>query len=553
MTALREFRLPDLGEGLTESDIVSWHVHAGDRVELNQVIAEVETAKALVDLPSPYAGVVASLHAEEGQTVSVGEPLVTFEVDDGAPPASGGGAAPVADGAAAPGSAEVPARVPDAVPALVGAVAGVGAAPAGGLTDGPARSSADDPAVDPAAAVDDPTDAPEPNLVGYGARPDRVGRPARRPRRAGTETQVSPPDLAEAPRRTTVTGERPRSTPPVRALAKKLGVRIDRVEGSGHDGLITREDVLAAVSCHRDVARRPRDEHHAHHAPAAGRGAPSGEERELAPPDRGRGATSPFSAPGAVTAVAADRPAAPEPEVVPVRGVRKHTAAAMVASAFTAPHATVFLTVDVTRSVELLERLRTHRLARGARITVLALAARALCLALPRHPALNSAWRDLPDGSAEIVRHRRVHLGIAVATDRGLVVPHVPDAQALDLPDLAVALTDLTTTARDGRTTPERLTGGTISITNVGGFGVDAGTPILVPGEAAILGLGAVRRRPWEHDGEVALRDVVTLSLSFDHRVVDGEQGARFLADLGALLEDPALALLAGSRQEVVA
>lgn len=529
MTALREFRLPDLGEGLTESDIVSWHVHAGDHVELNQVIAEVETAKALVDLPSPCAGVVASLHAEEGQTVSVGEPLVTFEVDDGAAAASGGGAAPVADGAAAPGSAEVPARVPDAVPALVGAVAGVEAAPA--------------------ATAADPTDAPEPNLVGYGARPDRVGRPARRPRRAVTETQVSPPDVAEAPRRTTVTGERPRSTPPVRALAKKLGVRIDRVEGSGRDGLITREDVLAAVSCHRDVARRPRDEHPAHPATSAGPGAPSGEKRELAPPDRGRGATSPLSAPGAVTGVAAGL----EAEVVPVRGVRKHTAAAMVASAFTAPHATVFLTVDVTRSVELLERLRTHRLARGARITVLALAARALCLVLPRHPALNSAWRDLPDGSAEIVRHRRVHLGIAVATDRGLVVPHVPDAQTLDLPDLAVALTDLTTTARDGRTTPERLTGGTISITNVGVFGVDAGTPILVPGEAAILGLGAVRRRPWEHDGEVALRDVVTLSLSFDHRVVDGEQGARFLADLGALLEDPALALLAGSRQEVVA
>ncbi|MHA7619143.1 dihydrolipoamide acetyltransferase family protein [Cellulosimicrobium cellulans] len=563
MTALREFRLPDLGEGLTESDIVSWHVHAGDRVELNQVIAEVETAKALVDLPSPYAGVVASLHAEEGQTVGVGEPLVTFEVDDGAAPVSGGGATPVADGAAAPGAAKVPARVPDAVPALVGAVAAVGAAPADptdapGSAEVPARASDAVPALVGAvaavgAAPADPTDAPEPNLVGYGARPDRVGRPARRPRRAVTETQVSPPDVAEAPRRTTVTGERPRSTPPVRALAKKLGVRIDRVEGSGRDGLITREDVLAAVSCHRDVTRRPRDEHHAHPATSAGPGAPSGEKRELAPPDRGRGATSPLSAPGAVTGVAADRAAGLEAEVVPVRGVRKHTAAAMVASAFTAPHATVFLTVDVTRSVELLERLRTHRLARGARITVLALAARALCLVLPRHPALNSAWRDLPDGSAEIVRHRRVHLGIAVATDRGLVVPHVPDAQALDLPDLAVALTDLTTTARDGRTTPERLTGGTISITNVGVFGVDAGTPILVPGEAAILGLGAVRRRPWEHDGEVALRDVVTLSLSFDHRVVDGEQGARFLADLGALLEDPALVLLAGSRQEVVA
>ncbi|WP_277512758.1 dihydrolipoamide acetyltransferase family protein [Cellulosimicrobium cellulans] len=485
---MREFRLPDLGEGLTESDIVSWHVHAGDHVELNQVIAEVETAKALVDLPSPYAGVVASLHAEEGQTVTVGDPLVTFEIDDGTPAPQG--AEPGVAGHPKPTVASNPGLGDERVPGEPGVA-----------------------------------DEPEPNLVGYGARPDRVGRPTRRPRWSAGEPAASNAGFGAATstgaRGRTVRGERPRSTPPVRALAKKLGVRIDRVEGSGADGLITREDVLAAVSCHRDVARQPRD---VHGTPAAMAATPSSPGSAGAGPDARTGL---------------------EPEVVPVRGVRKHTAAAMVSSAFTAPHATVFLTVDVTRSVELLERLRTHRLARGTRITVLALAARALCLELPRHPALNSAWRDLPDGSAEIVRHRRVHLGIAVATDRGLVVPHVPDAQDLDLPDLAAALTDLTVTARDGRTTPERLTGGTISITNVGVFGVDAGTPILVPGEAAILGLGAVRRRPWEHDGEVALRDVVTLSLSFDHRVVDGEQGARFLADLGALLEDPALALLA--------
>lgn len=510
MMTMREFRLPDLGEGLTESDIVSWHVHAGDHVELNQVIAEVETAKALVDLPSPYAGVVASLHAEEGQTVTVGDPLVTFEIEDDTPAPQG--AEPGVAGHPKPTVASNPGLGDERVPGEPGVA-----------------------------------DEPEPNLVGYGARPDRVGRPTRRPRRSagGAEPGVSrhdAPAVAANPgfgsepvtrnagfdaatstgaRGRTVRGERPRSTPPVRALAKKLGVRIDRVEGSGADGLITREDVLAAVSCHRDVVRQPRDVHGTLAATAA---TPSSPASAGAGPDARTGL---------------------EPEVVPVRGVRKHTAAAMVSSAFTAPHATVFLTVDVTRSVELLERLRTHRLARGARITVLALAARALCLALPRHPALNSAWHDLPDGSAEIARHRRVHLGIAVATDRGLVVPHVPDAQDLDLPDLAAALTELTVTARDGRTTPERLTGGTISITNVGVFGVDSGTPILVPGEAAILGLGAVRRRPWEHDGEVALRDVVTLSLSFDHRVVDGEQGARFLADLGALLEDPALALLA--------
>lgn len=551
MMTMREFRLPDLGEGLTESDIVSWHVHAGDHVELNQVIAEVETAKALVDLPSPYAGVVASLHAEEGQTVTVGEPLVTFEVDDGAPAPQG--AEPGVAGQSEPSVASNPGLGREQIPGKPGF--------AGEPDPSPVPTTSDEAVSDERAS----DDGPEPNLVGYGARPDRVGRPARRPRRtaAGTEPGVALHDTPAVagnpgfddatpsdPRGRGVRRERPRSTPPVRALAKKLGVRIDRVEGTGRDGLITREDVLAAVSCHRDVVRPPRDAHGTLAAPTASTArtatpatptAPEDESGEMAPRGLDRGATSPVSA-----ADGAGARAGLEPEVVPVRGVRKHTAAAMVSSAFTAPHATVFLTVDVTRSVELLERLRTHRLARGARITVLALAARALCLVLPRHPALNSAWCDLPDGSAEIVRHRRVHLGIAVATDRGLVVPHVPDAQDLDLADLAAALTALTVTARDGRTTPERLTGGTISVTNVGVFGVDAGTPILVPGEAAILGLGAVRRRPWEHDGEVALRDVVTLSLSFDHRVVDGEQGARFLADLGALLEDPALALLAG-------
>ncbi|MCB7135633.1 dihydrolipoamide acetyltransferase family protein [Cellulosimicrobium marinum] len=497
--ATREFRLPDLGEGLTESDIVVWHVAAGDRVELNQVIAEVETAKALVDLPSPYAGVVATLHAVEGQTVSVGDPIVTFEVDD---PAAAGAEPPPAE----PGVAR---QDPSSVPGNPGF---------GDVVETDVR------------------DVVEPNLVGYGAQPDSTGRPARR-RRAPAPVRAEPsrgdtpgaeprverhagsvlpnnpgfggegaPPVPDAAR------ERPRSTPPVRALAKKLGVHVERVEGTGPDGLITRADVLAAVSCHRDVGpTRPS-------APPAAR------------PDR---------------PVPVDERRPDGVERVPVRGVRKHTAAAMVSSASTAPHATVFLTADVTRSVELLDRLRTHRLARGTRVTVLALVARALCVTLPRHPDLNAAWHDLPDGSAEIWRHERVDLGIAVASERGLVVPHVPDASSLDLVALADALADLTATARDGRTALERLSGGTITITNVGVFGVDSGTPILVPGEAAILGLGAVRRRPWELDGEVALRDVVTLSLSFDHRVVDGEQAARFLADLGALLEDPALALLA--------
>ncbi|MFD6090767.1 dihydrolipoamide acetyltransferase family protein [Oerskovia sp. NPDC060338] len=608
----REFRLPDLGEGLTESDLVSWHVAAGDTVELNQVIAEVETAKALVDLPSPYAGVVTALHAEPGQTVNVGEPLVTFEVPDdgdvpGGTPSSGGSAGRGSDGGASARRARgggVTGQVPD------------GGASAGSSADGDGELA---------------DEAPQPNLVGYGARPERSGRPARRARRApargaieigqtgagstvGTPTSpisTSGPEHGPRPGTGTGTGagvgtgiitgagagaapdgappvptERPRSTPPVRRLAKLLGVHLERVVGTGARGLVTREDVLAAVSCaqtgagdspgagtEQRVDRRSQATDRATTGQDAtgvdghddesdlrttGRFAPtslrdilgqSGLARAAArrvgsfpPPDADRTPAAPDHGTGATSS---GRDARRESETrTPVRGVRKHTAAAMVASAFTAPQATVFLTVDVTPSTELLDRLRIHPLARGTRITVLALVARALCVVLPRHPSLASRWEDLPDGSAEIVHSPRVHLGIAVATERGLVVPHVPDAHTLGLTGLAEALAELTATARSGRTAPERLTGGTLTITNVGVFGVDAGTPILVPGEAAILGVGAVRRRPWEHEGQVSLRDVVTLSLSFDHRVVDGEQGARFLAELGALLADPALALL---------
>lgn len=415
----REFRLPDLGEGLTESDLVTWHVKVGDRVELNEVIAEVETAKALVDIPSPFAGVVAALHAEPGETVEVGEPLVTFEI-----PATATAVEPV----------ETP--EPDVVAAdnLVPSVA------ESVETTG---SSVVEPVETTGVDTTD-ADAPQPNLVGYGALPERAGRPTRRPRR----------DLGPVP-----------------------------------------------------VPVRP-----------------------------------------AVRAAAA-----PEPEETrtPVRGVRKHTAEAMVASAFTAPQVSVFLTVDVTASMELLARLKSHRMARGVRITVLALVARAVCTLLPTHPVLTGRWRDLDDGSAEIVRPAHVNLGIAVATDRGLVVPHVPAADTLSLTDLADAVGQLTETARAGRTKPERLTGSTLTITNIGVFGVDAGTPLLNPGEPAILGVGQVARRPWEHEGQVALRQVMTLSLTFDHRVVDGEQGARFLADLGAVLADPALALLLPSVEPV--
>ncbi len=460
---IKEFRLPDLGEGLTESEILSWKVGVGDTVSLNQVIAEVETAKAVVELPSPFAGVIKELHEQPGSVVEVGKPIVSFEVADDA------------DGSPSVPSGTVP--------------SGAGSAGSG------------------EAAVETPKR--EPNLVGYGAVVEGSGRPTRRARNfapvAGPADTRSP---AVAPAETkspvvqpadTRPAERPRSTPPVRKLAKDLGVDLVQVQGTGPGGLITREDVQGFA----------------------------GEAEEAATPTAGQAS--------AVGTGAGERETR-----TPIKGVRKHTAAAMVQSAFTAPHATEFLTVDVTPSLELLARLKDSRAFAGIKLTPLTLAAKAVLIALRRHPGLNSRWDE---ENQEIVTFHYVNLGIAAATPRGLTVPNIKDAGALQLPELARALAELAETARAGKTTPAALSGGTISITNIGVFGIDAGTPILNPGEAAILGLGAVRTMPWEYRGEVALRQVLTLSLSFDHRLVDGEQGSRFLADVGAILAEPGMVL----------
>jgi pyruvate dehydrogenase E2 component (dihydrolipoamide acetyltransferase) len=502
---LREFKLPDLGEGLTESEIVTWRVAAGDRVELNQIIADVETAKAVVELPSPVEGVVQALHAEEGQTVDVGAVIVTFDV---------GG---------------------DATPAPV-------------VEEPRVEERAEGPRLETPPEPDEPADAPEPNLVGYGAGPDRKGHPVRRARIAAhhgahllvpaepavptapapaavpavpaaapsapaTPAPPAAPAMATAPAAPApampaapvTPPERPRSTPPVRHLAEQLGVDLTTVRGTGPDGLITREDVQAAVA----TTEEPHEQVHS--------------EVERAPDPSLRQADTALE------------------RRIPIKGVRKFTAAAMVKSAFTAPHATCFLTVDVTPTLELLERLAERRDLAGTRVTLLALIARAFVIALRAHPELNSRWDE---AAQEIVQFGYVNLGIAAATERGLVVPNIRDAHSMSLLDLADALTDLTQEARAGKTPPERMSGGTITISNLGVFGVDAGTPILNPGEAAILALGAAQNRPWEFHGELALRRVMTLSLSFDHRLVDGEQAARFLADLGGLLGDPALAML---------
>ncbi len=457
---IKEFKLPDLGEGLTESEIVTWRVAEGDTVELNQIIADVETAKAVVELPSPYAGSVKHLHAPAGTVVEVGQPIVSFDI-----------------GGESSGGEETPAKR-------------------------------------------------EPNLVGYGAAVEKSGRPSRRKRAresAGTSSaSVTADQLASVESNEEPSSgldqsavehavptdnpagsvqesvERPRSTPPVRKLARDLGVDLSAVKGTGTAGLITRSDVLEHSDSNSD-------------------------DNETA------------TVPAAAQQQSADR------EVrTPIKGVRKHTAAAMVKSAFTAPHVTEFLTVDVTPTMELLATLKESRAFRGYKLTPLTLAAKAVCIAIKRNPSVNSRW----DGdNNEIVQMNYVNLGIAAATPRGLTVPNIKDAQDLSLMEISEALTALTDTARAGKTSPKDLSGGTISITNVGVFGIDAGTPILNPGEAAILALGAVRKMPWEHHGEIALRQVMTLSLSFDHRLVDGEQGSRFLADLGSILAEPGMVL----------
>ncbi|GAA5123626.1 dihydrolipoamide acetyltransferase family protein [Pseudonocardia adelaidensis] len=430
---LREFTLPDVGEGLTEAEIVAWQVGPGDTVTVNQVLCEIETAKAAVELPCPWAGTVSELLAQPGRTIEVGTPIITID--------TGG--------------------------------------------EAPARSAGDEEEV--------------PNLVGYGPRQASATRRPRRPATTPVPQQggfapASPEQshlAAEpepAPEPEPSRGPVPLAKPPVRKLAKDLGVDLRSISGSGEGGVVTRADVEAAVA---PVPSAP--------APSVG-----GVRRE------------------------------------PIRGVRKATAAAVAGSAFTAPHVTEFLAVDVTATMELRDRLRGSREYAEVKLTPLAFVAKAVCLAAKRTPEVNASW-DEPAG--EIVYYDRVQLGIAAATPRGLIVPKIRDADTLSLRELAGALTDLTDTARAGKTPPSDLVGGTFTITNVGVFGVDAGTPIINPGEAAILAVGAIKPTPWVVDGELAVRTVCQLALSFDHRLVDGEQGSRFLADVGALLTDPGLAL----------
>ncbi|MFF8873685.1 dihydrolipoamide acetyltransferase family protein [Streptomyces massasporeus] len=464
--SVREFKMPDVGEGLTEAEILKWYVQPGDTVTDGQVVCEVETAKAAVELPIPYDGVVRDLHFPEGTTVDVGTAIISVDV--------GGGSAAPAPAAEQPAAAQPAAAAPAEEPKAAGS-------------------------------------GRQPVLVGYGvATSSTRRRPRKGPevpvQQASTAIQTelnghapAAPEPAPAAARSAPAGaDRPLAKPPVRKLAKDLGVDLTTVVPTGPDGIITREDVHAAVAAAVPAAPEPSV------------------------------ASAPAAAPASYDTGRETR--------IPVKGVRKATAAAMVGSAFTAPHVTEFVTVDVTRTMKLVEELKADKEFAGLRVNPLLLIAKALLVAIRRNPDVNASWDE---AAQEIVVKHYVNLGIAAATPRGLIVPNIKDAHAKTLPQLAESLGELVSTARDGKTSPAAMQGGTVTITNVGVFGVDTGTPILNPGESAILAVGAIKPQPWVHKGKVKPRQVTTLALSFDHRLVDGELGSKVLADVAAILEQP--------------
>ncbi|GAA2747350.1 dihydrolipoamide acetyltransferase family protein [Terrabacter aerolatus] len=480
--AIKTFNLPDPGEGLVEAEIVEWKVSPGDTVKVNDMVLEIETAKSLVELPIPWAGTVKELLVEVGQTIDVGTPIIS--IDDGL-----GG---------------------DDAPAAAPSIPGEKAAPSEG--------------------------ASEAILVGYGAK---AGATARRARKgmasapvaaAPTETEQvaaaapvvepsAPAARVESPTAvapsTGAVGGRPKAKPPVRKLAKDLGIDLAAVTASGADGIITRDDVTNHAT-----------------GSAVNGAAVQGDSAGITTPTAYR---TPFGA-------------GEREERIPIKGVRKMTAQAMVGSAFTAPHVTEWITIDVTKTMELVDRLKGSREFTDVKVTPLLVLAKALVLAVRRNPGMNATWDE---ANQEIVQKNYVNLGIAAATPRGLIVPNIKDAHAMTMLELAQAIGALTATAREGRTQPAEMSGGTMTITNVGVFGVDSGTPIINPGESAIVCFGAIRKQPWvvtDADGndEIAIRHVTQLAVSFDHRLIDGELGSRFLSDLAAILADPAQALVWG-------
>jgi len=436
------FPLPDVGEGLTEAEIVQWRVAPGDSIALNQVVCEIETAKSLVELPSPFSGVVTELLAKEGDTVLVGAPILAVRSGDDEPAPDSGVSEALAD------------------------------------TEGTVTH---DNGAEPAVK----------NLVGYGAV---QGAQASRRRRAAPPSDapvVATPAPSVAANLPVVQALDTIAKPPIRKLAKDLGVKLADVQATGIGGEITRDDVIrhagqATVFKNIETPQWP-------------------ENRE-------------------------DR--------IPVKGVRKAIAQAMVRSMFSAPHVSVFVDVDATRTMDFVKRLKASPDFAGIKVSPLLVMVKAMIWAVQRNPTVNSTWTD-----EEIIVHHFVNMGVAAATPRGLIVPNVKDAHTLSLRDLAISLEQLTLTARDGKTKPEEMAGGTITITNLGSFGVDTGTPILNPGEVTIVALGTIKPKPWVVDGEIRARMVTTVAASFDHRVVDGDVASRFVADVASVMEEPALLL----------
>ena len=442
------FNLPDVGEGLTEAEIVTWKVKVGDTVSVNQIIVEIETAKSLVELPCPFAGVVSELLAAEGDTVEVGKPII---------------AATVADDA-------------------VGAV--------------PTPPSAHEAVAKQAQETVERT----PTLVGYGVA-DPNG-PVRRRQRHATPMTTNTTAIPEIPAVETPeviahipVPPKPDSLilakPPVRKLASDLGVDLSKVTPTGLSGDITREDVMGAAQ-QASVFRN-------------------------------------LTTPAAPTA---------REERIPVKGVRKAIANAMVSSAFSAPHVSIFVDVDATRTMEYVKRLKASTDFAGTKVTPLLIMAKAMMWAVRRNPMVNSTFTE-----EEIIVHNFVNFGIAAATPRGLIVPNIKDADKMSMLELAQAIEQLAATAREGKTTPADMKDGTITITNIGVFGVDTGTPILNPGEVAIVALGSIRPKPWVVNGEIQVRQVTTIGATFDHRVVDGDVASRFVQDVASVIEEPALLL----------
>ena len=452
--AVLDFPLPDVGEGLTEAEIVQWRVKIGDVVAINDILVEIETAKSLVELPSPFAGTIVALLAGEGDTVPVGKSIIQVDAEGAIP-------APLHP-APEPAVAKAPAKPSKAAPAK-------------------------------GASSKKPAPAPEPVLVGYGSGGHVTSRRGSRTSPEATPTEpaaspAAPPVVYPAAARSAVAVL---AKPPVRKLAKELGVDIQSVLATGSHGEVTRDDVVRqsqVKTVFRNVATPEWPE-----------------ERE---------------------------------EYIPVKGVRKAIAAAMVKSKFEAPHVSVFVDVDATRTMDFVKRLKASPDFQGIRVSPLLVMARAVVWAVQRNPTVNSSWTD-----KDIIVHHYVNLGIAAATPRGLIVPNVKEAHTLNMKQLALGLENLTVTARDGKTTLDDMSNGTITITNLGSFGVDTGTPIINPGEVSIVVLGAIKQKPWVVDGQIEARFVTTIGASFDHRVVDGDVASRFLADIASIIEEPAMLL----------